>query len=88
MREQNVETRGLSPLQALPTDLTQLQRNRGKLATPINPQADKFEVNPWGDDAMGPMATTIPIATASVVVLSSRSPAITALASAIAHPGH
>ncbi|MFN3679346.1 hypothetical protein [Thermosynechococcus sp.] len=59
-----------------------------QLATQVNNQEYKFEVYQRGTDAMVRMTTTIIIAAASVVVLSSLSPAITTLLSAIAPQGN
>ncbi|WP_460192990.1 hypothetical protein [Thermosynechococcus sp. FA-CM-4201] len=102
MSEQEFQAKVLSELQALrtdveklqadvtnlQTDLHKLQSDVSELATQVKNQEYKFEVYQRGTDAMVRMATTIIIAAASVVVLSSLSPAITALVSAIAHQGN
>ncbi|HIK24597.1 MAG TPA: hypothetical protein IGP91_01735 [Thermosynechococcus sp. M46_R2017_013] len=102
MSEQEFQAKVLSELQALRADVERLQTDVHKLqgdvaklqgdvnelATQVRNQEYKFEVYQRGTDAMVSMATTITIAAASVVVLSSLSPAITTLVSAIAHPGN
>jgi len=101
MGEQEFQTKVLSQLQGLRTDVEKLQRNVHKLQTGVETlqldvsglsnyvkaQDYKFEVDQRGSKAMVRMATTIIIPAAAVVVLSSLSPAITALVSAIAHQG-
>ncbi|HIK36177.1 MAG TPA: hypothetical protein IGQ15_10925 [Thermosynechococcus sp. M98_K2018_005] len=59
-----------------------------ELATQVKNQEYKLEVYQRKTDAMVRIVTTIIIAAASVGVLSSLSPAITALVSAIAHRGN
>lgn len=75
-------------VEKLQTAVHQLQGDVNELATQVKNPEYKFEVYPPGTDAMVRMATTIIIAAASVVVLSSLSPAITTLVSAIAHQGN
>ncbi|WP_297051709.1 MULTISPECIES: hypothetical protein [unclassified Thermosynechococcus] len=58
------------------------------MATQVKNQEYKLEVYQRKTDAMVRIVTTIIIAAASVGVLSSLSPAITALVSAIAHRGN
>ncbi|URR34815.1 hypothetical protein NBE99_09190 [Thermosynechococcus sp. HN-54] len=102
MSEQEFQAKVLSELQALrtdveklqtdvtnlQTDLHKLQSDVSELATEVKNQEYKFEVYQRGTDAMVRMVTTIIIAAASVVVLASLSPSITALVSAIAHQGN
>ncbi|WNC21782.1 hypothetical protein RHG98_10350 [Thermosynechococcus sp. PP22] len=75
-------------VEKLQTDVHKLQGDVSELATQVKNQEYKFEVYQRGTDAMVRMETTIIIAAASVVVLASLSPAITALVSAIAHQGN
>ncbi|MEB3338484.1 MAG: hypothetical protein VKJ46_13540 [Leptolyngbyaceae bacterium] len=61
----------------------ELGRKVGELSEKVEKLDYKFEVYQKGTDGMVRMATTIIIATASVVVLSSLSPAVTAIVTAL-----
>ena len=67
--------------------LIQIREELGKVREELGQKVDrleyKFDAYQKGTDGMVRMATTITIATASVVVLSSLSPAVTAIVTAL-----
>ncbi|MDG2991854.1 hypothetical protein L3556_13075 [Candidatus Synechococcus calcipolaris G9] len=87
MSEQEFQVKVLSEFEALRMDIGKVNQRLDRVEADVKEQGIRFEAYQKGSEAMVRMATTIIIASASVVVLSSLSPAITALVTAIAHQG-